>query len=171
MCCRYYLAPFRKHLIQQGNCQDSSFSGVCACAYFIEQNQSPVVRSVQDLHNLPHMGRESTEVLLNALLVSDIGVYLPVDGDRRIRTGRNVHTALGHEGKKANCLEHYGLSPGVRACNQQQIKVFSQPHINRYYLIHRIGHLTGSLFADPPQEKRMSGLPQPKAAVGIQLWR
>lgn len=43
-----------------------------------------------------HMGREGTQGLLDALLVSDIGENLVENGKLRVVEGRNVKTCLAH---------------------------------------------------------------------------
>ena len=80
---------------------------------------------VQNGDHVGHVGREGTQVLLNALLVSDIGKYFLKNSQFRTVKGRNVQARLSHQGKQTDGFNRNGLTAGVRSCHNQQIEIFS----------------------------------------------
>lgn len=76
------------------------------------------------------MGREGTQGLLDALLVSDIGENFVENGKLRVVEGRNVKTCLAHQGEKADSFQGNGLTSGVRSGDDQKAEILSEPDID-----------------------------------------
>ena len=77
---------------QDGDGQSCALCGVCSGAQLIEEHQGILIRLLNKMHYIGHMGGEGTEALLNALLIPDICVYLLEDAEAGIVKGRYVKT-------------------------------------------------------------------------------
>ena len=72
------------------------------------------------------MRRECTEALLNALLVSNIGIYIMKYGKLGTVQCRNVKPRLPHQSKKSNGLKRNRLATGIRSGDNEEIKCIPQ---------------------------------------------
>ena len=93
------------HVVEEGqnsHCQSGSLRRICSGSQLVKQAQGAGICLPQNGHNVRHVGREGTETLLNALLVSNVGKYIVKDSQLRAVKGRNVEARLSHESKQAH---------------------------------------------------------------------
>ena len=81
---------------QNGNCQRSTLCRVCPGTQLIKENQRVLICFFQERDYIGHMGGEGTKRLFNALLISDICVYLMENRKLRAVKGRNMKSGLTH---------------------------------------------------------------------------
>ena len=76
------------------------------------------------------MGREGTQRLFNALLVSDIRIDFIKDGKRAAVQSRNVKAGLSHQREQTYGLQRNGFTAGVRSRDDQQVKILAQGNVD-----------------------------------------
>ena len=76
------------------------------------------------------MGRESTQRLFNALLVSDIRIDFIKDGKGAAVQSRNVKAGLSHQREQAYGLQRNGFTAGVWSGDDQQVKIFPEGDVD-----------------------------------------
>ncbi len=80
------------------------------------------------------MRRESTQTLLNTLLIANIRENLPEEIQRGAWLGRNMQTSFRHQRQQTNCFQSYSLAAGVRAGNHHNFQTRFQTQINRHHM-------------------------------------
>ena len=148
-------APQLPHPLDDGNGQGRALHRVRTGAQLIEQHQAVAVRLLQNAHYIGHMGRESGQILFNALLVADIGQHGREYGDGALGRHGDVEAALGHQRQQAQGLQADGFAAGVGAGDDQCVKGLAQLQINGHCLL--------------GVQQRVPGFPQRQAAVPADL--
>ena len=110
-----------------------------------------VVALVENADDVRHVRREGGEALLDALLIADVGHDLLKDRETRAVGGGDMQTALRHDGEQADRLERDGLAAGVRAGDDERVKVAAERNVDR----------NDDVFGD----QRMAGAPERDAAL------
>ena len=105
-----------------------SLRRVGARAQLIKEHQRRSVALPYDLDNVFHMRGKGGKRLLNGLLVSDVRQHAIKDGNGAAMIGRDVQAALRHQGQQAKRFQRHGLAAGVRAGDDERIKIAPQPH-------------------------------------------
>ncbi len=100
------------------------------------------------------MGGEGTEALLNALLIANVCKYFRKNRKLAAVQCRNMKAGLSHEGKKSDGFQADGFTTGIRAGDDQKIKILSEMDVNRDYLFRR--------------KERMTSLPDLDTVIGIE---
>ena len=111
------------------------------------------------------MAAEGGEVLLQRLLIADVGEHLAAPGQpRRANTGEE-QAGAGHQGRQPQTLEGHRFAAGVRAGDRHHPQLRSHPQAHRH-------HRPAALAALLPQQQRMAQLPELKGSgrIGLQLW-
>ena len=121
-------------VLDNGDGQCRTLNGVGACPQLIEENETVVIGLLQNLHNVGHMGRESGQALLNALLIAHIGEDAVKDADLRAAVGGDMEAALRHKAQKTQRFQRHRLTARVRACNDEGIVLAAQFHRDRHSL-------------------------------------
>ena len=100
------------------------------------------------------MCREGGERLLDGLLIADVRQHTLEHGDRTAVVSRNVQAAFRHQGQKAQCFQRDGLAAGIRAGDDEGVKIRSQTHSDghdRFLVDQRVARahqLDGRILAD-----------------------
>src|SRR5262245_61686236 len=84
------LHPPAVQMLQNGNPQGGPFSGVGPGAELIQEDQRMLIGMAQEADDVLQMSREGTEVLGNALLITDVDQDLPKQCQRAALLGRNM---------------------------------------------------------------------------------
>ena len=79
----------------------------------IEKDEAVGICPLKDGYGVDHVRGESTETLLNTLLITDISVNLIEYLQTGIVKCRNMKSGLSHQTEQTDCLERYGLTTGV----------------------------------------------------------
>ena len=88
--------PAFSRVFDDRNRKRRAFCRIRARSQFVEQHQRAVLTGIQDLHNVLHMCRKGGEILLDALLVADIGENMGEDRQRAAVRSRDMQPALIH---------------------------------------------------------------------------
>ena len=90
--------------LDDGGGQGRTLHRVGARPQLVEQDQGPVVRLLQNAHDVGHVGGEGRQGLGDGLLIPNVGQHPVKDPHRGVRPGGDVQAALGHEGQQADGL-------------------------------------------------------------------
>ena len=100
--------PLRQ-LLEQGNRQSRALGGIGARTHLIKQHQRGTGRAGQirtgwwqrlkDAGNAAHMAAEGGEVLLQRLLIADVGQHLCAPGQTRTTAAGHKQAGPGHQGR------------------------------------------------------------------------
>ena len=152
--------PQGPHPLDDGDGQRRALHRVCTGAQLVEEDQAAAGRLLQNAHDIDHMGRESGQTLLNALLIADIRQHPLIHGNDAAVPHRDVETALGHEGQEAQGLEGDGLAAGVGAGDDQGVKGVPQLDIDGHRLLGIQQRMAGLAQVDDtvPADLRPGGL-------------
>ena len=110
------------------------------------------------------MAAEGGEVLLQRLLITDIGQHLGAPGQLRCAAARQEQTGTGHQGRQAHAFQGHGFAAGVGACDRDHPQALMHPHAHRH---HRVGTVAALL----PEQQGVSQPLQPQRCqrIGHQL--
>src|SRR5690606_25232879 len=142
-------------MIEQRPRQRRTFRRVGSRADFIQQHQRTLVGFAQDADGIGHVRRKGAEILLDALLVTDVGV----DALEYAQFGvlhRQMQTALRHHRQQTNRLERDCLAAGVRPGDDQHPRIRVKLYINRH---------------DIAGQQRVTRPDQPDGAAGFVAFR
>ena len=78
------------------------------------------------------MRGERRQILFDALFVPDIREDIVEDCQTGFFHRRDMQTCLSHEGEQSECLQGYGLTTGIRTCDNEQGVCLTKPDIDRY---------------------------------------
>ena len=95
------------HIVQEGqngNGQGGAFGWICTGTELVKETKRAAVCLSQNMDNICHVGREGTEALFNALLITNVCKYFFKNRQLRAVKGWNMKTCLSHKGKKADCF-------------------------------------------------------------------
>ena len=122
------------------------------------------------------MAAEGGEVLLQRLLITDIGQHLGAPGQLRCAAARQEQTGACHQGRQAHAFQGHRFAAGVGARDRHHPQALVHPHTHRH---HRVGALAALLpkqqgVAQPLQPQRCQRIgdqlrphrPQPGAVAG-----
>ena len=79
--------------------QCGAFRRICTCTQFVEQHQRMVCHIFQNLDDICHVRRESTQALLNALFIPDVRENFIKHCQLGMVVGRDMQTCLPHKGE------------------------------------------------------------------------
>ena len=99
--------------------QSGTFHRIRSGTKLIKQNQTVLIGFVQDGDRIDHVGRESTQTLLNALFVANVCVDFLKDSKAGAIKCRNMQTRLSHQCKKSYRLQRDSFAAGVGAGHDQ----------------------------------------------------
>ena len=118
------------HEIQNGDGKCRSFCGIRAAPELVEQTQTVLVCTLQDIHNRGHMRGERGQALLDALLVTDVRIHLAEQGQFTVLSGRNVESCHSHQLKETDCFQCDRFAAGVRAGDNDHVVILSDGQID-----------------------------------------
>src|SRR5512146_627038 len=104
--------------IRDSNRQGGAFFGVCRRTEFIEHDQRAIGRSMRDEVDVGYVRGKCREVLLNRLVVANIGENI-VENRELCSVCGNWHSRLAHQDQKAHGLQRHGLAAGVRTTDDE----------------------------------------------------
>ena len=113
-------------MLDDGYGKRRALRGVGAGAELVKQQKRIVAALIQYMHYVRHVCREGRQVLLDRLLVSDIGEHMSVYGHSAAVVGRYMQTALRHDVEKANGLERDGLAAGIGSGYDESVKILAE---------------------------------------------
>ena len=130
-----HLGPPLADVLYDGDGQSGTLDGVRTGPQLVKEDQAALVRLLQNLHDVHHVGGEGGEALLDALLVPDVRQHPVVDADGAAVVRRDVEAALGHEGQQPQGLQAHRLTAGVGAGDDQGVELPAQLDVDG----HRLG--------------------------------
>jgi len=77
------------------------------------------------------VGRECTQTLLQALLISNVRLHAVKYRHQRALIGRDKQARLSHQRQQACRLERDRLAAGIRTGDQQQVEIITQIETDR----------------------------------------
>ena len=128
----------RAHLAgiaDDGNRQCRALDRVGTRTQFIEQHEVALPAAVHNRHDGLHARRERGQALLDALLVTDIGVNMLKQADFRLFIRRNMQAACRHERQQAERFERNRLAAGVRTGDDEGVVIVADGDVNRHRLV------------------------------------
>ena len=149
------------HLIgemaQQRCGQGSAFAGVGASAHLIEQHQrrhrccAQAAQGFQDPGDAAHVAAEGGEVLLQRLLIADVGQHRVAPGQLRDAAAGQKQPCPRHQGGQPQAFEGHGFAAGVGAGdgNHPQGRLDLQAHRH---------HSSAAFLALLPNQQRVAQL-------------
>ena len=96
------------------NRERSTFLRIGSRAQFIQQHKGPGSRSTRDEVDIGDMGGEGGEILLDRLIIADIGEHGIEDGQFCMVSGHGK-ARLRHQCEKSDGLQRNGLATSVGA--------------------------------------------------------
>ncbi len=111
------------------------------------------------------MAAEGGEVLLQRLLIADVGQHLATPGQAGRAAAGEKQAGAGHQGRQPQALEGHRFAAGVGAGDRHHPQLRAHPQAHRH---HRPAGLASLL----PQQQRMAQLPELKGSrrIGLQFW-
>ena len=152
-----HLHAQRAALLNDGLGQRRTLHRVGAGPQLVVECQRPVIRLVQDIHHIGHMGGEGGKGLLDGLLVADIGQHLGEHGKIAVVPHRDMQAALGHCDQQSGGLQRHRLAAGVGPGDHQGVELLAQANVNGHRLL--------------LIQQRMPGPAEPEGAVALQPGR
>ena len=152
---------------QQGDRQGRALGGIGAGAHLIEQHQAGASAGVarqggQDPGDAAHVAAEGGEVLLQGLLIADVGQHQLAPGQRGGAAAGQKQAGAGHQGRQAHTFERDGFAAGVGAGDRHHPQLRAHLHTHRH-------HPMAALAALLPQQQGMAQAVQPDRGAGIRL--
>ena len=138
-------------MLDDGDGERRALGRVGAGAELIEEDERAVVALIEDADDIRHVRGEGGEALLDALLIADVCHDLLEHGQARAVRCRNVQAALRHHGEQADRLERDGFAAGIRAGDDEGVKVAAERDVDRD--------------DDVLGDQRMAGAPERDAAL------
>ena len=121
--------------LNNGHGQCSTLCRVRTGTQLIKQDQGVSVTLRHHIYDGSHVAGEGGQALGNGLLITNICQDRIKGGERTAVSGRNVQTALCHQGQKSHRFQGHGFAAGVGACNNHGIKITAQADGDRYHLL------------------------------------
>ena len=84
-------------MVEDGHGQEGPFLRVRPRTQLVKEDQGPVGHLIQDADNISHVGTKSGQVLLNGLLISDIGIDGIKNAQAAPRLSRDMEPRLPHQ--------------------------------------------------------------------------
>ena len=152
---------------QQGDRQGRALGGIGAGAHLIEQHQAGARAGVarqssQDPGDAAHVAAEGGEVLLQGLLIADVGQHQLAPGKGGGAAAGQKQAGAGHQGRQAHTFERDGFAAGVGAGDRHHPQLRAHLHAHRH-------HPMAALAAFLPEQQGMAQALQPDRGAGIRL--
>ena len=111
------------------------------------------------------MAAEGGEVLLQRLLIADVGQHLATPGQAGRAAAGEKQAGAGHQGRQPQAFEGHRFAAGIGAGDRHHPQLLSHPQAHRH---HRPAGIASLL----PQQQRMAQLPELKGSrrIGLQFW-
>ena len=110
--------PMRRKWLGDGDGQRCAFLGISGGAQFVEQHQRLCRCSARDEVDVGDVGGECREILLDGLVVADVGQHGVEDG-KLGAIGGNWHAGLSHQSQQADGFQSHCFAAGVWAGDDQ----------------------------------------------------
>ena len=94
---RHDQGPDFTQMVEDGHSQESPFLRVRPGTQLVKEDQGPVGHLIQDADNIGHVGTKGGQVLLNGLLISDVGIDGIENTQTTPRLSRDMETRLAHQ--------------------------------------------------------------------------
>ena len=101
----------------------------------IEETETVAVGLAQDTDGVRHVRGEGRQILLDGLLVTDVGEDLLEHTELRAFGGRDEETGLAHQLEETDGLQAHGLTTGVRSRDDEKIEFLAEIYRDRYDLL------------------------------------
>ena len=115
--------------------QRRALDRISARTQFVEQHEVALPAAVHDGHDGLHVRGERGQALLDALLVTDIGVNMLKQADFRLLVRRNMQAAGSHERQQTEGFERNRLAAGVWAGDDERVVIIADGDVDRHRLI------------------------------------
>ena len=155
----------RPQPIEQRHGQSAAFGRIGTGAQFVQQHQGIRPGLLQNLPQPGQMPRKGRQVLLDALLVADIGMHLGEQEHPAVGSAGNRQPGTHHEHQQTEGFEGHALAAGVGTADDQQLVCRLQAQIDR------LGILRMQTAVGAAHEQRMAGPEQGDFRRGGQLRR
>ena len=128
----------RAHLAgiaDNSNRQSRTLNRVGTGTQFVKQHEVALPAAVHDGHDGLHVRGERGQALLDALLVTDIGVNMLKQADFRLLVRRDMQAAGSHERQQTEGFERNRLAAGVRAGDDERVVIIADGDVDRHGLV------------------------------------
>ena len=122
-------------IADNGNRQSRTLNRVGTRTQFVEQHEVALPAAVHDGHDGLHVRGERGQALLDALLVTDIGVNMLKQADFRLLVRRDMQAAGSHERQQTEGFERNRLAAGVRAGDDERVVIITDGDVDRHGLV------------------------------------
>ena len=119
-------------VLDDGDGQRRALGRIRARAELVKEQQRALIARLQHTHGVGHVRRERGQRLLDALLVADVGHDLVEHGHGAAVGTRDVQAALRHRREQTDSLERDGLAAGIRAGDDERVKLAAERHVDRH---------------------------------------
>ena len=89
---RHDQGPDFTQMVEDGHGQEGPFLRVRPRTQLVKEDQGPVGHLIQDADNISHVGTKGGQVLLNGLLISDVGIDGIKNAQAAPRLSRDMET-------------------------------------------------------------------------------
>ena len=89
---RHNQGPDFTQMVEDGHSQEGPFLRIRPGTQLVKENQGPVGHLIQDADNIGHVGTKGRQVLLNGLLISDVGIDGIKNAQTAPRLSRDMET-------------------------------------------------------------------------------
>ena len=153
-------------VLEQGRGQGRTLKGIGASPHLIEQHQRGAAsrarpgKSFEDAGDAADVAAEGGEVLLQRLLIADVGQHLAAPGQPRSAAAGQEQARPSHKSRQADAFEGHGFAAGVGARDRHhpQLRCHQQAHGH-----HRMAALTPLL----PKQQGVAQLTQFEGRAGV----
>ena len=121
--------------VQDCDGQSRPFRGISPGAQLVKEHQGMFIHVPEEGDDVGHMRRKSTQALLNALLVPDVGEHIVEHRQLAAVQGGDMKPGLSHQGEKAHRLKGHRLPAGIGTGDDQKIEGVSQRNGDGDYLL------------------------------------
>ena len=111
------------HEVQDRDGERRALRRIRARTELVDETQAVPVRAPENIDNVGHVRGEGGQILLDALLIPDVGEDLPEHRDLAPVSRRDVQTCHPHELQQADRLERHRLAAGVRSGDDDHVRV------------------------------------------------
>lgn len=112
--------------------QGRALGRIGAAAEFVEQDERGPRRARQAGADAHEMRRKGREVLLDLLLVADVGHDAVVERHLAALGARQGQAHAHHQGRQARALQRQGLAARVRAGDHEQVELAPEAQVERH---------------------------------------
>src|SRR5512136_1830050 len=108
---------------QDSPAQSRAFAWVSVGTQLVQQHEALCRGSIDDLYDVPYVPAKGGKGLLDALLITDVGIHAVKNRNTAFRLSWNGQAGLRHQTQKSYRLEGHRLATSIGPGNDQDGEV------------------------------------------------